>query len=607
MTGHLSFSAFPNSVKHEYMIKFFPFVLVVLWIAGCTSSGQKPDGCQTYAEANIPVTVISDWNTVDGGLHASFGSIDHRYEKHEIPDVEGNEAWSGSAWKGERVSAQLVLWSKDSVRQVRFRFSDFVSSDGKIIPAQSAQAWFVRYVITDEFADGCSKRDPKDYASSLSADLLDDISCFDMAPITACPVWITIDVAADAAEGVYTSTLQLLARGEKSRDFTLTLEVLPQVLPSPAEWKFHLDLWQNPYAVARVEGVEPWSEAHWKALYPVMKMLADAGQKVITATLNKDPWNSQTEDPYDSMIGWTRKSDSTWVYDYTVFDRWVEFMMDLGIRGQINCYSMVPWGNFLFYYDEQENKEIKVSAAPGTQEYADLWKPFLNDFISHLEQKGWKEITRIAMDERAPAEMQAMLKLLGEVAPTLGVALADNHKSYKLFPDVLTDLCVAHGASVDAEDRVYRSQKGYVTTWYVCCAHEFPNVFTFSAPAEAAFIGWYTMAAGFDGFLRWAYNNWVKEPLLDSRFRTWPAGDTYIVYPGGRSSIRFERLIEGIQDAEKIRTLRETLQVDSSPEAQEKLLQLNEMISNFDVTRKPGDLEELLAKGKKLLETLSRS
>lgn len=140
------------------------------------------------------------------------------------------------------------------MRQVRFRFSDFVSSDGKIIPAQSAQAWFVRYVITDEFADGCSKRDPKDYASSLSADLLDDISCFDMAPITACPVWITIDVAADAAEGVYTSTLQLLARGEKSRDFTLTLEVLPQVLPSPAEWKFHLDLWQNPYAVARVEG-----------------------------------------------------------------------------------------------------------------------------------------------------------------------------------------------------------------------------------------------------------------------------------------------------------------------------------------------------------------
>lgn len=588
------------------MSKFFPFLLSCVLIIGCTSSRQDPAGCQTYVESNIPGRVISDWNSVDGGLHASFGSIDHRYEKHEIPEVEVKQDWSGSAWKGERVSAQVVLWSKDSVEQVRFRFSDFVSSDGKTISAQSAQARFVRYVITDEFANGCGKRNPADFASSLSADVLDNVTCFNMSPSTVRPVWLTIEVPAEAATGVYTSTLELMAKGEKSRDFTMTLEVLPQTLPAPAEWKFHLDLWQNPYAVARVEGVEPWTEAHWKALYPVMKMLADAGQKVITATLNKRPWNGQTEDAFDSMIGWTRKSDSTWLYDYTVFDRWVQFMMDLGIREQINCYSMVPWGNFLFYFDEQQNREIKVSAAPGTQEYADLWKPFLNDFVRHLEQKGWKEITRIAMDERAPAEMQAMLKLLGEVAPGMGVALADNHKSYKLYPDELTDLCVAHGATVDAEDRMYRTRKGYVTTWYVCCADEFPNVFTFSAPAEAAFIGWYTSAAGFDGFLRWAYNSWVKEPLLDSRFRTWPAGDTYVVYPGGRSSIRFERLVEGIQDAEKIRIMREALQGDSSPESKEKLNQLNEMVSHFDVVGKPGDLEEMLAKGKKLLETLSR-
>lgn len=588
------------------MIKFIPFILSVIWIAGCTPARQVPAGCQTYTEADIPETVLADWNAVESGLHASVGTIDRRYAKKEIPDVDVKLEWNGSAWKGERVSAQLVLWSKDSVAQLNFRFSDFVSSEGKTIAAQSAQARFVRYVITDEFADGCGKRDPRDYASSLSADVLDNIGCFDMSPRTTRPVWITIEVPADAAPGVYTATLQLFAQGEKSRDFTLTLEVLPQTLPAPSEWKFHLDLWQNPYAVARVAGVEPWSEAHWKALSPVMKMLANAGQKVITTTLNKRPWNGQTEDAYDTMIGWTKKADGTWGYDYSVFDRWVQFMMDLGIKGQINCYSMVPWGNFLFYFDEKEGREIKVSAAPGSPEYADLWTPFLHDFVRHLEQKGWKEITRIAMDERAPAEMQAMLKLLGETAPGMSVALADNHKSYKLYPDQLTDLCVAHGATVDPADRIYRARKGYVTTWYVCCADQFPNVFTFSSPAEGVFIGWYTMAAGFDGFLRWAYNSWVKEPLLDSRFRTWPAGDTYIVYPDGRSSIRFERLIEGIQDAEKIRILRENLQRDSSPEASEKLQQLNEMVSRFNVAGQPDNWEEMLNEGKKLLETLSK-
>ena len=48
----------------------------------------------------------------------------------------------------------------------------------------------------------------------------------------------------------------------------------------------------------------------------------------------------------------------------------------------------------------------------------------------------------------------------------------------------------------------------------------------------------------------------MSDPLHDSRFRTWAAGDCYIVYPDARSSIRFERLIEGIQNCEKVRILR---------------------------------------------------
>ena len=41
-----------------------------------------------------------------------------------------------------------------------------------------------------------------------------------------------------------------------------------------------------------------------------------------------------------------KRADGTWAFDYTVFDRWVEFMMSVGIDQQINCYSMVP-GNYL--------------------------------------------------------------------------------------------------------------------------------------------------------------------------------------------------------------------------------------------------------------------
>ena len=44
--------------------------------------------------------------------------------------------------------------------------------------------------------------------------------------------------------------------------------------------------------------------------------------------------------------------------------------------------------------------------------------------------------------------------------------------------------------------------------------------------------------------------------MHDSRFVTWSSGDTYLVYPGPYSSVRFERLREGIQDYEKIRILK---------------------------------------------------
>ena len=584
------------------------FIYLVVFLAACGQ--QRPSlNCNTYSEAEDPLPdSLSSWDQVPYGLHASIGSIDTRYPKSSFPEITSQTTWQGSGWRGERVSIQMILWSREKVPRIEIEFSEFKSEDGKSLPDSIARARFVRYVLTDEFADGCGKRNPEDYAVSLSADVLDNIACFDIDPNTARPVWLSIDIPVDAVPGTYSSTMQVFANGKVRSVFTFSIEVLTRTLPPPSEWEFHLDLWQNPYAVARVLGVEPWTDAHWKALDPLMKMLANAGQKVITTTLNKRPWGGQTQDPFDGMIRWIRKGDNEWEYDYTIFDNWVQFMMDIGINSQINCYSMVPTGNELYYFDEHEGHEVKIKADPGTKEYSNLWGPFLHDFLTHLEMKGWLDFTCIAMDERRPEEMQAMLKLIAEAAPGLGVALADNHKSYALYPDQLKDLCVSQSTVIESKDLQYRRSMGYISTWYVSCADEFPNVFTFSPPAEGAFIGWFSMAVGFDGFLRWAYNSWVSEPLLDSRFRTWPAGDTYIVYPDARSSIRFERLREGIQDYEKIRILREEFEKDSSSQSKKNLVSLNETVALFNFREDPGynNLLTLLEKGKKELERLSK-
>lgn len=117
-------------------------------------------------------------------------------------------------------------------------------------------------------------------------------------------------------------------------------------------------------------------------------------------------------------------------------------------------------------------------------------------------------------------------------------------------------------------------------------------------------MGWYAMAGGFDGYLHWSYNSWTENPLTDSRFRTWPAGDTYVIYPDGRSSIRFERVREGIQDAEKIRILREQFAAESNTE---KLQRLEEALAKFDLRKRPETpTADVVNEGKRALEELSR-
>ena len=102
-----------------------------------------------------------------------------------------------------------------------------------------------------------------------------------------------------------------------------------------------------------------------------------------------------------------------------------------------------------------------------------------------------------------------------------------------------------------------------------------------------------------DGYLRWAYNSWTKNPLADSRFTTWPAGDTYQVYPGPFSSMRFEKLIEGAQDFEKIRYLRSLYTRNKQTK---QLHELNKALEIFEIKSLSGaTAEEMLEKVKPLL------
>jgi hypothetical protein len=563
------------------------------FLCGCVPKTTEKN-CSTFVESADPNPDTAAWNLT--GFKVSFGSVNTRYKKYKEPDIKITKTHKLYAWKGERVSAQIVVWTSSPLQQIECEMQDLKSADA-IIPADAVKTRFVRYTLTDVFGKGCPRGKAGELPVFLTADMLDNIECIDMEAKSVRPIWITVDVPESAVPGIYKGEVKIYARGKRPETLRIELEVLPKTLPPASKWKYHLDLWQHPSAVARAQNLKLWSDEHFEAMRPLMKMLADAGQKVVTATLNKDPWNHQCFDAYEDMIVWTKNEDGSWTYDYTVFDKWVNFMIDLGVKSMINCYSMAPWNNELHYRDAKSGTVTTVKADPGTKDFVEMWSPFLTDFVQHLKKNNWLKITNIAMDERPPAIMDEILRLLQEVAPELGVALADNHQSYKRY-SYIKDLCVEVASIPDSSDLAYRKSNGLNTTFYVCCAHKFPNMFTFSDPAEAVYAGWYAKAHDLDGFLRWAYNSWVENPVMDSRFRTWPAGDAFIVYPEAKSSIRFERLIEGIQDFEKLSIIMADLEQQNTPEAETKRKSILATLERFKSSVKTDSMETMIEEAK---------
>ncbi len=375
---------------------------------------------------------------------------------------------------------------------------------------------------------------------SLSLDLVKGEDC-NFAPWSICK--ITVDK--DAKPGTV--------------DFgPLKVNILDRVLPPPAEWKYFLDIWQHPWAVARYFGVKPFSDEHFARMDKVYKTFAECGVKSLTVTLLDYPWNHQCYDPYLTMIGRVKNDDGSWSFDYSLFDKYVEFGRKCGIGPDIACYTMCPWGYVVRWKDSKgQNKSMK--AYPGTKEFEDYWGDFLVDFAKHLKEKGWFDDVYIAMDERSPRDIDLIAKFVRSKAPGLKIAMAGNRNPADFKGIVIDNYSqgLHHITSEFLEEVASRRKQGLKTSFYVCCSPARPNTFMSSSEGEAFWIGMYPALCGMDGFLRWAANSWPFNPYANAAFGWWKAGDSFLVYPEGEYSLRLLNLRSGIVVAEKLRILRE--------------------------------------------------
>jgi hypothetical protein len=539
------------------------------------------------------------WNNVASGLQAAFGSTDELYLRREVPSNVIEEV-DLTGWKGERLNAQIIIWSPDTLEQVRVRVNDLTNGSGNKIAAKNISLSLVRYVLSN-YPYGakdavCGTSPYKD--GYLMPDRFETLDRFELPGKSVRPIWISINVPSDAVPGTYKSTVEVLSEKHK-KQLNVSVKVQNKTLPPPSQWSYRLDLWQNPWAVAEYNHLKPWSPEHKALLKQHMKLYADMGGKYITTYGVHSPWADNEFRIEGGMIEWIKQKDGKWKFDYSIFDQYVELCMSVGVKDAITIYTPLPWAERFRYLDASTGNYVHEQWLPESDVYKNNWNAFLTDLKKHLEQKGWMKITYIGINENAMNQTLAAIRVVKSHSPQWRITYAgDWHQE---LDTLLDDYSFLYGKEPTVEQQKKRSERGDKSTFYVCCNPPYPNNFLFSPPIEGRWLSWYAAAYGYDGFLRWALDAWPEDPTRDGRHGSWAAGDCFMVYPGGNSSIRYEKLREGIVDFEKMRILRK------SGAQKEKIQELDEHLKVFTV-EKEFDTKKITAdveKGKQLIEQLS--
>lgn len=317
---------------------------------------------------------------------------------------------------------------------------------------------------------------------------------------------------------------------------------------------FDINLWQYPFSSYRfykLSEKELFGKRHLDILREHLFLYKALSGKTLTTTIVDEPWAHQTYDDSPSMIRNLSK-DGRYDFDYSYFDSFVHLGESCNMLDKIYAFSLISW-----------------RAATKDKEF---WQRFLPDFIEHLDELGYFDKTYIGIDERDEGEVREAIDFLSSFKNKDGKSFKiayqtsfdkDNIKLFDKIEDISFIL-----SSVDEDCISYvrdRRKKGLFTSLYTCTGI-FPNTFLYSEPFEATWLILFSYLNVFDGFLRWAFDAWVKDPRQDTSFFLWENRDSFLIYPSSDKkenqpspSLSFEGMRIGLMMVEKIIFIRRTL------------------------------------------------
>lgn len=506
-----------------------------------------------------------------------------------IKEIEKSSILELKAVRNEQVSAQIAIASNEYIEDLNVSFSNFKNKNGEVLDNKFIQSRFVKYLsverarseyvwspkIEDIAGEGVSGT----MSPNVIGDPLVEYSKVDVPGYRAQPIWFTFKIPKNQKSGIYEGILKLKSKRLINKEYKISISVNDSSIPDYRDYKFHLDLWINPSSIASYYGYKDWSDEHWTMLEVYLKDYASRGGKNITTTITHEPWHkpwinkttiSQSNFGYKSMVEWRKNKEDNWVFDFSIFDKYIKLATRLGINESINAYSLTPFhtGQKIHYFDEKTSTNKIKELSVNNEEYKKTWTIFLKEFKKHLIKKGWFNRTYLGFDEKPQEVLELLYEIIRDSSPEFldRIIVAGHPETTKYAQNLSISYMFFPGQELEKKAVVpviptisKRNKENKTTTFYLCAEPSHPNTLTYSPAIESQMIPWLALKYKTDGYLRWAYNNWTSNPFKKPVF-IHNQGDDYYVYPGENgpiSSIRWELLKEGIEDYELFSLIKE--------------------------------------------------
>jgi hypothetical protein len=203
---------------------------------------------------------------------------------------------------------------------------------------------------------------------------------------------------------------------------------------------------------------------------------------------------------------------------------------------------------------------------------------FLSSFLpvvyAHLKEEGWEKIyLQHILDEPDGSEIPYYNEVADMVHKSMpGIPTIDAIASSGI-PEALQEECdiwVPLLSRFDDEmDLISKRVRSGHEVWFYTALiprGRYPNRFIDYPLLKVRLLPWINFRNGFEGILFAGGNLWPPDPLHDTEHlldqpSLYPPGDTFIMYPDEvntsvLSSIRYETLLEGIEDYEILQALK---------------------------------------------------